>query len=84
MVLPLILTLSRREREPSGRRFRAQHIAGWRFAYPAYITIKFQKVNHHRRPAQAQRRRAKGIAPGQTKKSRRFPSGFSHLHHAMP
>ncbi len=30
MVLPLTLTLSRREREPSGRRFRAQHIAGWR------------------------------------------------------
>ena len=30
MVLPLTLTLSRREREPSGRRFRGQHIAGWR------------------------------------------------------
>ncbi|SXG06811.1 putative transcriptional regulator (LysR family) [Klebsiella variicola] len=35
-VLPLTLTLSRREREPSGRRLRGQHIAGWRFAYPAY------------------------------------------------
>ena len=35
---------------------------------PAYITIKFQKVNHHRRPAQAQRRRAKDIAPSQAKK----------------
>ncbi|BAS34465.1 unnamed protein product [Klebsiella pneumoniae] len=29
-VLSLTLTLSRREREPSGRRFRGQHIAGWR------------------------------------------------------
>ncbi|VGP70624.1 hypothetical protein SB5531_00761 [Klebsiella variicola] len=29
-VLPLTLTLSRSEREPSGRRFRGQHIAGWR------------------------------------------------------
>ncbi|VEC52491.1 regulatory protein ArsR [Klebsiella aerogenes] len=32
---------------------RISSSAGWRFAYPAYITIKFQKVNHHRRPAQA-------------------------------
>ncbi|MFK9872943.1 hypothetical protein ACJEQE_31460, partial [Klebsiella pneumoniae] len=47
---------------------RISSSAGWRFAYPAYITIKFQKVNHHRRPAQAQRRRAKDIAPSQTKK----------------
>ncbi|MBX4413023.1 hypothetical protein K4G92_21815, partial [Mycobacterium tuberculosis] len=39
---------------------RISSSAGWRFAYPAYITIKFQKVNHHRRPAQAQRRRAAG------------------------
>ncbi len=84
MVLPLTLTLSRREREPSGRRFRAQHIAGWRFAYPAYITIKFQKVNHHRRPGKRSAAGQKVSHRAKRKKSRRFPSGFSHLHHAMP
>ena len=42
MVLPLTLTLSRREREPSGRRFRGQHIAGWRLRLTQPTT-----PNHH-------------------------------------
>ena len=42
MVLPLTLTLSRKEREPSGRRFRAQHIAGWRLRLTRPTT-----PNHH-------------------------------------